>query len=151
MATIIDGLQHEATFLPNAFRTSESVTGIYALVRRLQNLFIMEPGTNPNCTKMGIGIGLYLEEIADEITIGEITNHVNNQVKQFIPNNIIRSIDISYITLKDSQSIVMLAKMSVVDPASENAKKIIGLTFLNDTALPYETSRVSTIKSDVYY
>jgi len=96
-ATYSDELLGEATFIPSAFLSSHVEEGIRGFAKRLQTLMIMEPGTLPNCTEAGVGIGLYLSEFADSETLFEITTNINYQIKTYLPNDVISNLNISFI------------------------------------------------------
>ena len=72
---IPDSVKDETTFIPDAYRTSHNIKGLFALARRLQTLIIMEPGTIPNLIGAGVGIGSYLQELADDISGFQIPAH----------------------------------------------------------------------------
>lgn len=135
-------LSDEVTFVPDAYRTSHSIKGLLALARRLQTLIIMEPGTIPNLTNAGIGIGTYLGEIADDITIGTLKDRIGDQVYRYLPNDQISDYSVKVIESK------------------EDGKKFLAVFFKLGTAVDGKDSFALTfgsntqgggVKSDFYF
>lgn len=93
-----DPLSREATFLVSAYRTSHSIEDVTALAKRVQTLLIAEPGSFPSNVAMGVGIGTYLHEFADQITLDEINTKVKTQIDKYLPGAPIRRTEVKFIT-----------------------------------------------------
>jgi hypothetical protein len=132
----------EVTFIPDAYRTSHNITGLFALAKRLQTLIIMEPGTIPNLVEAGVGIGTYLQEPADDITVSNLKDRIARQVEKYLPNREISSVDVQQgVNKEDGKNFMAIFfKLGI---AVEN-KDSFALTFgLN--------SNGNGIKSDFYF
>jgi len=140
MSSYTDELLGEATFIPSAFLSSHVEEGIRGFAKRLQTLMIMEPGTLPNCTEAGVGIGLYLAEFADAESLTEITNNVNYQISTYLPNDVISNLSISIIkdpvTNDPVLALIVTMNMSSVAPS-------FALTFQNGSVRQNQDNVVS--------
>lgn len=135
-------LLNELTLVPDAFKSSHSLTGLMGFAKRLQTLIIMEPKTLPNLVDAGVGIGLYLSEIADDQTLELITERIFSQVKTYLPNNIVKSIDVKLVQTSDSANPILAVFFSIAETEEKN--KTFALTFGTN-------SKSSVVKSDFYF
>lgn len=105
MATVnVNPISNEATFIPDAFTKTHEITGILAFAKRLQTLILMEPGTIPNAVDIGVGIGMYIGEFADDETLNEVIVKIKNQAARYIPNAPSHDISIVYVKDKTTNS-----------------------------------------------
>jgi hypothetical protein len=97
------------TFIPDQFRSSHSIEGLKAVAKRFQTLVIMEPGTIPNLVGAGCGIGRYLGEFQDQLTLDEVSSNVKNQIAKYLPDDPLSDVEIKYAEDKrDGKSILIL-------------------------------------------
>ena len=141
MATT-ESLKSEMTFVPDAFRTSHQITGLFALAKRLQTLIIMEPGTIPNLTEAGVGIGTYLQEMADQTTMNSLKERISAQVEKYLPNNEINSIDTKLITSREDGKSYVALFCNLGTPL--DGKTSFAMTFGTN-------SNGNSVKSDFYF
>lgn len=102
-----ESLKEEVTFSSSQFSTSAVYTGMQALAKRIQTLFLMEPGTNPSAVTMGIGIRNYLMEFKDNETLTGLNNIALEQIRRFIPSDLVRSVSFMENTSKDGYSSII--------------------------------------------
>ena len=75
----------EVTFVEDAYGKSHLIEGLPALAKRVQTLMISEPGSIPNAPNAGAGIGAFLHEFSDSITLEQVDYIVSEQLKLFLP------------------------------------------------------------------
>jgi hypothetical protein len=139
---VVDARKDEVTFIPDAYRSSHNITGLFALARRLQTLIIMEPGTIPNLIDAGVGIGTYLGELADDITLSNLKDSINFQVTKYLPNKEVSDFEIKILDSKEDgkKFLAVFFKLgSVVD-----GKDSFAITFGKNTP-------GGGVKSDFYF
>lgn len=85
-----EATKNEETFFASAFTNSFKYTDLQALALKIQELLLMEKGTNPAAIEMGVGIKDYLFDFLDETTLSQLTQEVNYQQQKFIPTNLIK-------------------------------------------------------------
>lgn len=83
----------EITFSPSLFANTQIFTDLQGFALKLQDLILMEPGTNPNAITMGIGIRNYLFEFIDDETLSVLNREVNEQQQKFLPSDLVKSIE----------------------------------------------------------
>jgi hypothetical protein len=142
---LTEDMKGEATLLPSPYKSSHTEEGLRAFAKRLQTLIIMEPGTLPNCTQAGVGIGLYVAELADYATLSEITQRINSQVEKYLPNSVIRSMEVKIVTDPNTGN-PMLAVIATLAEAVQS-KKQFGLTFRQSST----TASKDNVVSDFYF
>ena len=91
----------EQTFVPDEFRSSHVMTGLIAKAKRLQTLLVMEPGTIPNLVEAGIGIGTFIGEFADDMTLDAITERTKAQIDKYLPDENVKDIEFRFIESKE--------------------------------------------------
>lgn len=137
-----EAIKSEQTLEINAFGTTNAFSDYYALALRVQQLFLMEPGTNPAAVEMGIGIKNYLMEIADTQTLDEIYAVSKYQLSRYLPTEEIRDITVE----------------SILD--ASNIRKLYVKVYLNKTDEDFKAgmfaigihldSLKSTVSSNIY-
>ena len=139
---IPDSVKDETTFIPDAYRTSHNIKGLFALARRLQTLIIMEPGTIPNLTGAGVGIGSYLQELADDITLSNLKDKITVQMEKYLPNKEISSVETKQIRNQEDgrDFIAIFFKLGT----AVEGKDTFALTFGSN-------ANGSSVKSDFYF
>jgi hypothetical protein len=142
---LTEDMKGEATLLPSPYKSSHTEEGLRAFAKRLQTLIIMEPGTLPNCVDAGVGIGLYVAEMADLATLTEITERINSQIQKYLPNSLIRTMDVKIVTDPNTGS-PMLALIATLAQAVQD-KKQFGLTFRPAST----TASKDNVVSDFYF
>lgn len=143
MATNI--ITNEATFIPDAFTKSHEISGVLAFAKRLQTLLIMEPGTIPNATEIGVGIGTYISEFADNETLDGVTAKINNQITRFIPNPPSYNLDVSMIRDKSTDTMGLAVKVKLLNYTEED-KNTFALVFKSKVE-----NGVGLVVSDFYF
>jgi hypothetical protein len=134
----------ELSLIPTAYKTSTTITDpLLSFARRLQTLLITEPFSNPAALEMGVGIGFYLHEIANNTTKVELTDRISYQINKFLPNDVVISTNVEFI---DNPSDATGGKTLVVffSLSYKYGKTSIAISFSNP-------SNTSTITSDIYF
>jgi len=76
--------RNEALLDSDVFNKPMYRTNLEALAQVIQNLLIYEPGTFPNDPELGVGIADYMFELADDITLRQISDNIENQIKTYV-------------------------------------------------------------------
>ena len=79
--------ENELTLNRSEFNTLDQRTDKFALAQTIQNILLFHKGNFPNQPQLGVGIEDYLFELANQDTIREIEDNINNQIKTFIPTD----------------------------------------------------------------
>ena len=79
--------ENELTLNRSEFNTLDQRTDKFALAQTIQNILLFHKGNFPNQPQLGVGIEDYLFELANQDTIREIEDKINNQIKAFIPTD----------------------------------------------------------------
>jgi len=123
-----EALKTEQSLEISAFGTTTVSNSYTALALRVQQLFLLEPGTNPAAITMGIGIRNYLMELADKQTLDEIYNNAKSQLDKFLPSDEIR--DISVEAQLDASNIrTLIIKVFLHKTNDEFKSGIFAVTF----------------------
>ena len=133
----------EATFLIDAYNSSHEITGLPALAKRVQTLLLTEPNKIPNLPGAGVGIGNYLFDMADDVTLDKINFAVSENLRLFLPEYTFSSIESKFI--KDSSNRTSLAVLIKISSSEEIDKNSFALVFSS------ERSGNSNIISDFYF
>lgn len=138
-----EALKNEETFFPSAFTNSFKYTDLQALALKIQDLLLMEKGTNPSAMAMGVGIKNYLFEFLDDATIAILTEEITYQQQTFIPNNLIRNFQFFRNNLENSErnKLYLFIYLNKNDEYEEEY-------FAIDVSINNDSS--NTINSDIY-
>ena len=90
---VSESVKQEMIFKLTAFKTTGKYTSFQAFAVKLQDLLLMEPGTQPDAIGMGCGIKNYLMELLDENTIAEMNALVERQIKTYLPNDVVKKVE----------------------------------------------------------
>lgn len=93
-ANISQTLRQEITFDLGNFNTLDTKDDVYGLVRVIENLLFMKPGTFPDAPNMGIHMEQYMHNILNIETIENIKTNIQQQSNDYIGNNVITEIEI---------------------------------------------------------
>ena len=107
-----------------------SVNGLYSLARLIQTLFLIIPGSYPNHPDMGIGIQNYKFEFLDDITLNNIKQNAEDQIKRYIPNNLISDIEVQKLDDKNSKNVNSIGVLINLTENIDNTNNLI-ITFEN--------------------
>lgn len=108
----------------NAFKVTDSYTGLQALAIKIRDIVLMEPNTQPNALGMGVGIRNFLFEHATTQVLDTLTSLTEEQLARYLPNNnLIRTIDYRY------------------ENDNENIGTIYLIVYVNKTAEEFEAGR----------
>jgi len=97
-------LKKEYSLNVDDFNETESSTDLIAFARLIQTLIILEPYTYPNMPDMGVGIADYQFEFLDEVTLNRLKVSINQQIEEYLPNNIIKDTVIEKLQSKDNKT-----------------------------------------------
>lgn len=89
----LESLKNEESYLASAFNNSYKFNGVKGLALKLQDLILMEPGTNPSALDMGCNIRSFLFEFLDDASLTMMNNLVTEQQRRFLPSDLIRSMN----------------------------------------------------------
>jgi hypothetical protein len=124
-----ESIKNEETFIPSAFIDSHKFTGVQALALKMQELILMEKGTNPAALGMGVGIRNYLFELADEETISALVSEITSQQQTFLPTNLIKRVEIIRTDRPtERNNIFIFIHLNNIDENYTNNYFAIGLT-----------------------
>jgi len=87
-----EALKEEVTFQPSQFKNTAAHKELSALAFKLQDLLLMETGTNPAAVDMGVGIRNYLSEPQDDVTLETLNRLIQYQQQTYLPTPLIRSL-----------------------------------------------------------
>jgi len=90
------------------FNQPKTIKNLEALAQTIQNLMFIEKGTFPNQPLMGIGIENYEFEFIDSITLMDLQDNINNQIKTYIPTDEYISCKVSTITNSEKKNVVFI-------------------------------------------
>lgn len=110
----------------NSFKEPKKLEDLEALAQTIQNIIIINPGTYPSDPRLGVGIGNYLFEFMDSITINEITSNIEKQIDMFVVHPDI-SVNVSVKELNSSVSSSvkgLYIEISLYSIEDENATSI---------------------------
>lgn len=89
----LESLKNEESYVASAFEDSYKYNDLRGLALKLQDLLLMEKGTNPAAMDMGCAIRTYLFEHVDDITLGEMNAMVSSQQRKYLPSDVIKSLE----------------------------------------------------------
>jgi hypothetical protein len=78
----------------NDYGKASTCKDLLALAKLIQSLFLIEPGTYPSHSDLGIGIRSYEFEVLDDTTLREIKEKAIKQIGEYIPNNYVYDVRI---------------------------------------------------------
>ena len=84
--------KEEITFEASPFKTTATYKDLSALAFKLQDLLLMESGTNPAAVDMGVGIRNYLQEPQDDITLEGLNRLIQYQQQTYLPTPLVKSL-----------------------------------------------------------
>lgn len=94
-------LEDELLLDVNNFNQSSKYEDFLALAKRIQNILLTEPGTNPNIPEFGVGLQMYNFEFLDNDTLSVIETNINEQVSKYVALN--APINIKLEIIKDNR------------------------------------------------
>ena len=122
----------EVTFIEDSYGTSHNISGLPALAKRVQTLLISEPGSIPNCPRAGAGVGLFLHEHADSITLEQIDFLVSGQLKTYLPEYSFSTIESRFIKDPNNNNVLAIFfKLSSNEDIDQNS---FALVFSRETS-----------------
>lgn len=140
-----ESLKNEETFIPSAFIDTHKYNGVKALAMKLQELILMEKGTNPAALGMGVGLRNYLFEFIDDQTLTELNNEVKSQQEKYVPTDLIKSMEFvrnDKGDIRDRGTLYLFVHLNSHDPEYTNSYFTIGVAKTN--------KRESSIISQIY-
>ncbi|BDH16483.1 MAG: hypothetical protein [Bacteriophage sp.] len=124
-----ESIKNEETFIPSAFIDSHKFTGVQALALKMQELILMEKGTNPAALGMGVGIRNYLFELADGETISTLVSEITSQQQTYLPTNLIKRVEVIRTDRPtERNNIFIFIHLNTIDENYTNNYFAIGLT-----------------------
>lgn len=87
-----EAVKEEVTFEPSQFKNTAAHKSLSALAFKLQDLLLMEAGTNPAAVDMGVGIRNYLQEPQDDVTLENLNRIIQYQQQTYLPSSLIKSL-----------------------------------------------------------
>jgi phage baseplate assembly protein W len=87
----------ELLLAKSVYNTTAMRENLEALAQTIQNILIVETGTYPNQPELGVGIENYQFEFLDNITLTELKEKIDNNLKKFIPTYLTIDFDVDLI------------------------------------------------------
>lgn len=135
--------KHEITFMMSAFNDTVKYTDIQAYALKLQELILMEAGTNPAAVGMGIGIRNYLFEFLDSITLENLAKITLEQQRKYLPSTLVKDIEYRSSGLKGERNMVhIFVYLNEYDENYSNNYFAIGVGI--------DASKTSKVLSQIY-
>lgn len=91
----------ELDFCLNSFRQQKVLTDDDAYVQDIRRLITMKPGTFQSDPDMGIGISQYRFADMDLLTAGELSDRIESQIRNYIPQVPLESVNIQMLKIQN--------------------------------------------------
>jgi hypothetical protein len=143
----------EVTLTLSPLKTTHTYTDLVAYAKRIQNLILMEPGTIPGCSNMGVGIRRFLYDLADAVTLSDIEMTIRRQLMEYDKENYIRKIIIEYFDspLDGSKGVLVRFICNFEGILSEDVMFAINFNLLNQgTTKVNLNNTILGMVSDIY-